>query len=173
MGKGVQGHRRDAAVGVHPHRGGVEEHLGIGMAGEGFIVVLPTAGDGHDLRRPQLPGGGAGGAAGAAGAQDHHLLPGHVHAGPPGQVDEPVDVRVVSSEPPAPVHHRVHRPDSGGAGVDLVAQGHHRLLVGDGHVEPPEVPAAEEVRHRLRRRGQELVVTARQGPVDLGGEAVA
>ena len=110
--------------------------------------------------------------AGAAAAQDHDLLSGQVHPGPPGHADHAVDVRVVAGEPAVPVHHRVHRADGGGPGVHLVAEGDHRLLIGDGDVQPPEVPAAKQLRHLLRRRGQQPVVVPRQRPVDLRGKAV-
>ena len=143
------------------------------MAGEVFVVVLPLPGDHRDLRRAQLPRGGLGGAAGAAGAQDHRFFPRHVNPSPAGQVDEAVDVGVAAGEGSVPVDHRVHRSDGGGPGVHLVAQGDHRPLVGDGHVQPLELPAAEEVLHLAGRRGQEAVVIARQGLVELGGEAVA
>ena len=41
-------------MGIHPHRGGVDEDLGVGVAGEVFVVVLPLAGHGDHLGRAQL-----------------------------------------------------------------------------------------------------------------------
>ena len=54
LGELVQIHRGNSVVWVHPHRRGVDDDLGIGVAVQILIVILPGTGDGNDLPCPQL-----------------------------------------------------------------------------------------------------------------------
>ena len=125
-----------------------------------LIVVRPSPGDHHDLSGPQSFCGGLGGVAGAPAAQDPHLFPRHVHACPAGEVDEAVDVRVVAHQAAILVNNSVHRTDGSSLGLHLIAEGNHHLLIGDSHIEAPEVPMAEERLHLLRGRGEKDILIA-------------
>ena len=52
-GKRRQGHRGNAAIGVHAHRRSIDNDLPIPVAGQVLIVVLSMAGNHHDFRRAQ------------------------------------------------------------------------------------------------------------------------
>ena len=54
LGELVQIHGGNSVVGVHTHRGGVDDDLGVGVAVQILIVILSGTGDGDDLPGSQL-----------------------------------------------------------------------------------------------------------------------
>ena len=89
------------------------------------------------------------------------------------QVGKAVIVGVVAPEG------AVGPPDDGVDAADarsrrgkLPAEGHHRLFIGDGDVQSPELSPLQEGAHLLRGQLHQPVVIAAQLFVDGGGKAV-
>ena len=173
-GELVQIHRRYAGVGVHPHRGGIDDILRVPVAVQVAVVVRAAAGDGDHIPSPQVRQHRPHCEGGSAGAQNQHLLTPDLGPRRLEQIAEAVVVGVV------PVQRAVRFPHNGVDAADalrrrgeFLAVGHHCLFVWDGHVQPPEAPLLEKGAHLVRGELHQLVVITAQLPVDGGGEAVA
>ena len=144
-GKMGEVHRGRAGVGEHPHRGGVYDHLRVGVAVQVVIVVRAGAGDHHDLPGAGLTSGGLGGERGPAGSQDHHFFSIQGDPGPMGHIEKAVDVRIIAHQGPIPLaDDGVHAADGLSRWVEPVAQGHHVPLVGNGDIQPADVLPPEK-----------------------------
>ena len=166
-------HRGDPGVGVHTHRGGVDDVPGVGVSVQVLIVVRPGAGDGDDLSGAQVLQHGVDGQGGPAGAQHQHLLAADLGPGGAEEVQKAVIVGVVPVQGAVgPLHDGVDAADALRRRGEGPAEGHHCLFIGDGDVQPPEIPPFQEGTHLLRRQLHQLIVVAGQPAVDGGGEAV-
>ena len=114
------------------------------MAREVVIVVRTETGYHHNLRRPA------------------------------GHIEEPVDVRIIAHQL------AVCAPDDGVDAadglrrrVDLIAQGHHVPLVGDGDVQAADVLPVKKGSQSIRLQLEKAVGAVAQGGMDGDGPAVA
>ena len=114
------------------------------------------------------------GKGGSAGPQHQNFFSAHLGPGGLEQVAEPVVVRVISVESPVRAAEKgVDAANSPGSGGEGITAGHHRLFIGDGHIQPAEPPRPEEWLHLLWGELHQPVVIAGQLPVDGGRKAVA
>lgn len=174
VGELLQIHRRHPSIGVHPNWGSIDNELRVGVAVQIFIVVWAIAGDAHCLPGAQIGQHRVDGKGGSAGTQHQRLLSPHLGPGGLEQVAESVVVRVIPIKSPVRAAEQgVDAADSFGRRGKGVAAGHHRLFIGDGHVQSTETPRPEEGLHLLWWEFHQLVVIACQLPVDGGGKAVA
>ena len=144
-GKPIQIHRGYPSVGVHPHGGGVDDELCVGMAVQIFVVVWAIAGDANRLPGAQIGQHRMDGEGRSTGPQHQGLL--SLYLGPGGleQVAEPVVVRVISVESPVRAAEKgVDAADSPGSGGEGITAGHHRLFIGDGHIDGLELPPLQK-----------------------------
>ena len=162
-----------AVVGIHAHGGGVDEHLNVGVVPVQRRVVHGTrARYHHDFPRSQPTARRAGGQRGAAAAQDGALPPGDLHPRPLRQGDETADVGVVPHQRAVPHHQGVHAPHLPGGVGQRVAVGVGHLLVGDGHVQPPEIPGGHQRDEFILRTLPQGVCVIAQPGVNLRRIAV-
>ncbi len=134
-GEPAQVHRGGSGVGIHAHGGGVHDDLGIGVLGQVLVVVRAGARDDHDLPGPQLVQHILHGEAGAPGTQHQALPSPDPDAALPYQTLEARCIGVVPEETAVRVaHDGVHAADGSGGLGQVVAQGQHRRLIGDGDV---------------------------------------
>ena len=135
-------------IGVHAGGGGVDDDLC--TAAHGFRIAqlarfrVRMAADREHLCGTLVPRHGAGGVVGAAGAKDEHRPACKVHAVGVAQVGKAEVIGVVPVQQAVLVHHGVHGPDGLGPGVDVGAVFHDQFLVGDGHVDGPELPLGQK-----------------------------
>ena len=126
-------------MGIHSHRGGVGDDLGVGVSIQMAVVVRTAAGNDGNVSA-QLLQRGLHRDGGPAAAQHQSLFPGGVDAAAADHVEKAEQVCVVAVQ-------RTVRPADEGIDAlqpfrrlgQLCTVGHHRLLVGDGDVQA--VPA--------------------------------
>ena len=126
-------------MGIHSHRGGVGDDLGVGVAVQMVIIVRTAAGNDGNVSA-QLLQRGLHRDGGPAAAQHQRLFPGGVDAAAADHIKKAEQVCVVAVQ-------RTVRPADEGIDAlqfccrlgQLRTVGHHRLLVGDGDVQA--VPA--------------------------------
>ena len=173
VGELAQVHRGCGGVGIHAHRGGVDDDGGVLVAVQVVIVVLPGAGDHHNLPRPQLPQNILGREAGPPRAQ-HQALPAQdADAALPHHALKAGRVGVVPQQGAVQLfEHGVHAADGGGGLGEVVADGQHGGLVGDGDVQALEIPDPEKVPQPVRGDLKKLVVVVAKEGVKGWGVAV-
>ena len=165
-------------IGVHAGGGGVDDDLC--TAAHGFRIAqlarfrVRMAADREHLCGTLVPRHGAGGVVGAAGAKDEHRPACKVHAVGVAQVGKAEVIGVVPVQQAVLVHHGVHGPDGLGPGVDVGAVFHDQFLVGDGHVDGPELPLGQKGTGLfLGGQGAQVVFVAAEHLVDDLGVGVA
>ena len=114
-GEAVEVDRTAEDVRVHPARGGVDQHVGVGVIGISLLVgdraLAPGAADTVYLLSAQTLAHRRGGAGGAAGAEDQRLLVPQFHAGALDERPHTAEIGVVSAEDTVTVDDGVHRAD--------------------------------------------------------------
>ena len=110
----LQAKGRLAVLREHAHRRGIEDNLGIRMAGEVLIVVFSRAGDGENLPGAQIFGRGMGGFGGAPAAQNEHFFAGKADARALYGIFQPGIIRIVAKEPAAAVDDGIDGSDAPG-----------------------------------------------------------
>ena len=152
-------HRRRAVMGIHPHRGGVDDDLGIGVAVQMVVIVRTAAGNDGNVSA-QLLQRGLHRDGGPAAAQHQRLFPGGVDAAAADHIKKAEQVRVVA------VQRAVRTVDEGVDALQsfrrlgqLPAAGHHRLLVGNRDVQAvPAVGAQKGVQVLLGDLKETVVI---------------
>ena len=127
-------------MGIHSHRGGVGDDLGVGVAVQMIVIVRTAAGNDGNVSA-QLLQRGLHRDGGPAAAQYQRFFSSGVDAAAANHVEKAEQVCVVA------VQRTVRTVDEGVDALQsfrrlgqLCTVGHHRLLVGDGDVQA--VPAA-------------------------------
>ena len=174
MGELAEIDKRLPVLGVHAHRSGIDNDLGVGVAAQVVVVVLPGAGDDHDLPGSQLGQYRAHREGGPAAAQHQSLLPRHLGSGGVELIQKSVVVGVVPQEGAVgAAEDGVHAADAPGSGGKFGTVLHHRLFIGDGDVQAVELPLFQKLPHLLRLQGNEPVGVVAQQAVDFGRKTVA
>ena len=173
-GEPAQVHRGSGGVGVHPHGGGVHDHFCVGVLGQVLVVVRAGPGDHHDLPRPQLVQHILHRETGPAGAKHQALAPPDADAALPDQALEARRVRVVAEEAAVRVaHHGVHAANGGSGLGQVVAQGQHGGLIGNGDVQALKITVPDEVPQLVRGHFKQFVFVIAKKGMQLRGIAVA
>ena len=144
------------------------------MLGQVLVIIRAGAGDDHDLPGPQLVQHILHGEAGAPGAKNQALPSPDPDAALPDQTLEARCIGVVPEETAVRVaHDGVHAADGSGGLGQVVAQGQHGGLVGDGDVQALKIPVADEVPQPVRGHFKQFVFVISTKGVQLRGIAVA
>ena len=172
MGKLIQLHRGNAGVRVHPHRGGVDNGGSIGVAAQVLVVVLSGAGDNHRVctqlfqNADHRPGS-------TPGAQHQHLFPFQRKAGALYHGRKAVVIGIVPPQAAVgPAENGVDGTDPAGGIRQVIQIGNHRLLVGNGHIDPGKIPVFQKIGNFFRFLFKERIGVISQHGMDLGGVAV-
>ena len=185
VGKVGQIYGGPAVMGVHSHRGCVDDNRCISVPircrygkkiGDGSAQSFGAGGD------RMIPGGdvcaqpmqnGANGLSRPSGAQDQNLPASHRNTGFFQEIGKTEGIGVVAVEAAVgAAEEGVHIAGFPGGGGKIIAQGIGRALIGDGHIEPVPGAGAEKILHLLRGNFKKSVVVAAQEAVQQGGMAV-
>jgi len=165
---------RLAVVRVHADRRGVHDELGVRVAGEVGVIVLPIAGDDDDLARLLLfervhHRGGS-----AAAAEHEHLFRARREYRAAQQLFKAVDVRIVAVERSVgAADDRIDAADGARRFGELIAERRGALFVGDRNVQRVKIALPKEGLHFLRFGLIELILIVAEHGVDGRGIAVA
>ena len=165
---------RLAVVRVHADRRGVHDELGVRVAGEVGVIVLPIAGDDDDLARLLLfervhHRGGS-----AAAAEHEHLFRARREHRAAQQLFKAVDVRIVAVERSVgAADDRIDAADGARRFGELVANRRGALFVGDRDVQRVKIALPKEGLHILRFGLIELILIVAEHGMDGRRIAVA
>ena len=172
LGEQGQIHRGNAGVGIHAHRGGIDDDRRIGVEMEIVVIVLTGAGNGNDPGS-EIFQSGDDGLGSAAGAQHQHLLATHIQTAGADHALEAEIVGIMAGEFAVPADDAIDSAQLFGNGGEGIQIGDDILLIGNGHVDAGPIAVAEEIFQFLRFLFKEGKTVIAQPSVDLGGIAVA
>ena len=142
MGQPGQIHRAGLHIGVHANRRGVNQPGGVSVLFQLVIGVFPFSGN-HHRRAARLTHHVARGQRCAAAAQHQHLLAAYGGGNAIQSRLHSRRVRIVPIQGAAlAAHNGIDAADSPGLRADFRQIGDHRLLVGDGYVQPVKIAGA-------------------------------
>ena len=174
MGEEPQVHRGLVGLGVHTHRGGVDDDGSIGVKFQIVVVVLPGPGDHHHLTGPQLVQHVLHSQTGSAGTQHQALAAQDADAALPDHALKAGGIGVVAQQGAVGLtDHRVHTADGPGGLGEIIAHGDDRRLIGDGHIQTAEIPRPQEVPQLILGHLEKFVRIVAEKGVEFRRIAVA